>query len=78
MVRDGRADFGPPPSGVTWTIDHPIVATLQLSDGLWHTVLGYRVVDRGETNRGFAPPPETGTYLEEVVSAGKPIPAWRF
>jgi hypothetical protein len=78
VIRDGRADFGPPPGGITWTIDHPIAANLQLADGRWHTVLGYRVVDRAETVRGFAPPPETGAYLEEVVSAGNPIPAWRF
>jgi hypothetical protein len=78
VVRDGRADFGPPPGGITWTIDHPIVSNLQLSDGHWHTVLGYRVVDRAETTKGFMPPPETGAYLEEVCSAGKSIPAWRF
>ncbi len=78
VIRDGRADFGPPPGGITWTLDHPIAANLQLSDGRWHTVLGYRVVDRAETARGFAPPPETGAYLEEVISTGNPIPAWRF
>ena len=78
VIRDGQADFGPPPGGITWTIDHPIAANLHLSDGRWHTVLAYRVVDRAETARGFAPPPETGAYLEEVHSAGDPIPAWRF
>lgn len=78
IIRDGWADFGPPPGGITWSIDHPIAANLQLSDGLWHTVLGYRVVDRAETTRGFAPPPETGAYLEEVYSVGNPIPAWQF
>lgn len=78
VIRDGRADFGPPPGGITWTIDHPIVANLHLSDGRWHTVLSYRILDRAETDRGFAPPPETGAYLEEVHSAGEPIPAWKF
>ena len=78
VVRSGPASFGPPPGGITWTIDHPIAANLQLSDGLWHTVLGYRVVDRAETDNGFQPPPQTGAYLEEVSSAGPGIPAWRF
>jgi hypothetical protein len=78
VVRHGPTSFGPPPGGITWTIDHPIVANLQLSDGLWHTVLGYRVVDRAETDNGFLPPPQTGAYLEEVSSAGTSIPAWRF
>jgi hypothetical protein len=59
-MRDGRADFGPPPGGITWTLDHPIAANLQLADGRWHTVVGYRVMDRAETARGSAPPPETG------------------
>ena len=78
VIRDGREAFGSPPGGITWTIDHPIATNLQLADGQWHTVLGYRVVDRAETERGFAPPPETGAYLEEVQSAGDSIPPWRF
>jgi hypothetical protein len=78
VIRDGRASFGPSPGGIAWTIDHPLVANLRLSDGQWHTVLGHRVLDRAETVRGFAPPPQTGAYLEEVFSAGAAVPAWRF
>ncbi|MFN0171204.1 MAG: sialidase family protein [Bryobacteraceae bacterium] len=78
LVRDCRADFGAPPGGTTWNIDHPIAATLQLADGAWHNVLAVRVVERGEVTHLMGPTPQTGTYLEEVVSSGTAIPTWRF
>jgi hypothetical protein len=51
---------------------------VQLGDGAWHSILAVRVVERGEVTHLMGPTPQTGTYLEEVVSSGTPVPAWRF
>lgn len=76
-IRDARAGFGAPPGGSTWMVDHPSGAVLQLADGKWHNVLVYRILGLAE-HRGGDPPPQTGCYVEEVLSAGEPIPTWRF
>jgi 3-polyprenyl-4-hydroxybenzoate decarboxylase len=47
-------------------------------DGGWHNVIAMRVCDRGGRLGRIDPPPQTGTYIEEVYSTGKPIPIWRF
>jgi hypothetical protein len=78
MARDCRAEFGSPPGGSTWTADHPSAMTLQLADGRWHSILGYRICERAEITHGIAATPQSGAYLEEVVSIGEPVPAWRF
>jgi hypothetical protein len=78
LVRHGRGEFGREPGGVAWFIDHPSAATLQLRDGGWHNVLGYRICGRGEVWAGMAPSAPTGAYLEEVISPGEPRPTWRF
>jgi hypothetical protein len=84
VVRDGRAEFGAPPSGGTWWIDHPSAATVRLADGRWHNVVVIRICDGGEVQSSFdklccdAPAPQSGTYLEEVTSPGAPFPPWRF
>ena len=77
LARDPRAEFGLPPGGSIWRADHPSAATVQLADGKWHNVIGYRVLEDVEWH-DQAPPPQTGAYLEEVLSAGEPIPAWKF
>jgi hypothetical protein len=76
-VRACRTEFGAPPGGSTWNIDHPTGMTLQLGDGAWHHVLSQRILEYAEL-RGFGPTPQTGLYMEEVVSAGEPIPVWQF
>ena len=76
-VRNALADFGPPPKGPIWFMDHAMGQTLRLGDGRWHHVLSYRNMDRGE-HAGGAPPPSSGQYLEEVFSDGPERPAWRF
>lgn len=76
-VRNGLEDFGPPPSGMIWFMDHPTGAVVRLADGQWHGLLSYRVLDRGE-HGGGAPTPFTGHYVEEVISTGEPQPPWRF
>lgn len=77
LARDPRAEFGPPPGGSMWRVDHPSSAIIQLADGKWHNVVGYRIHEDVE-DHDKAMPAQTGAYLEEVVSAGTPIPAWDF
>ena len=77
LGRHCKADFGPAPSGSMWRVDHPSAATVQLADGNWHNMMGYRIHDDVESH-DLEAPPQTGAYLEEVVSAGKPIPTWNF
>ena len=60
-----------------WRVDHPSGAVVQLADGAWHNVLGYRIHEDVES-RSTEPPPQTGAYLEEVRSAGPPAAAWKF
>ena len=76
-ARDCDAEFGPPPGGSMWRVDHPSGAVVQLADGAWHNVLGYRIHEDVES-RSTEPPPQTGAYLEEVRSAGPPAAAWKF
>jgi hypothetical protein len=76
-ARDCDAEFGPPPGGSMWRVDHPSGAVVQLADGAWHNVLGYRIHEDVES-RSSEPPAQTGAYLEEVRSAGAPVAAWRF
>ena len=77
LARHCKADFGPAPSGAMWRVDHPSSTTVQLADGAWHNIMGYRIHDDVESH-DLEAPPQTGAYLEEVVSAGKPIPTWNF
>ena len=76
-VRNAMKDFGPPPKGPVWFMDHSMGETLRLGDGQWHHVLSYRNMDRGE-HAGSTPPPSSGQYLEEVFSDGPARPVWKF
>ena len=76
-VRNALEDFGPPPNGPVWFMDHSMGETLRLGDGRWHHVLSYRNMDRGE-HAGGAPPPASGQYLEQVTSDGPAQPVWQF
>jgi len=78
VARGCRGDFGPPPGGTTWRVDHPSGATVRLADAQWHHVLATRILEYGELTEMANPTPQTGTHLEEVVSAGPAIPTWRF
>ena len=77
LVRDALGEFGPPPSGIVWFMDHANAGVVQLADGKWHDVLSYRIMDRGE-HRGDDPAEPTGQYIEEVISTGPPVAPWRF
>jgi hypothetical protein len=77
LGRHCKAEFGPAPSGSMWRADHPSSTTVQLGDGNWHNVMGYRIHDDVESHE-LPSPPQTGAYLEEVISAGEPIPTWKF
>ncbi len=78
VARDGRTEFGPPPGGSSWHVDHPSAMNVQLGDGRWHNILGYRVLERAEATHAIVPAPQSGAYLEEVFSSGPPLPAWHF
>lgn len=78
IARDIREEFGSAPGGSWWRIDHPNSAVVQLKDGLWHSLLIYRILDNEEVEGNADPPPQTGCYVEEVFSKGKVIPAWNF
>ena len=58
-------------------VDHPSAAVLRLADGEWHGVVVYRVLNSAE-HQGAEPAPQTGCYLEEVVSDGPVFAPWRF
>jgi len=76
LVRDSVAEFGLAPSGDTWNIDHPSAMTVQLADGDWHNVIAMRICDHAEVREGVDPAPQTGCYLEEILSPGEAIPLW--
>ena len=76
-VRNAREEFGPAPVGPVWFMDHQNGQTVQLADGSWHHLLAYRIMDRGE-HSGAAPASQTGLYVEEVISADRPVPTWKF
>lgn len=75
--RAARDEFGPAPNGGGWMVDHPSGAVLRLADGRWHGVVAYRILGSAEHN-GAPPAPQTGCYVEEVLSAGPVAPPWRF
>ena len=77
VVRDGNAQFGLPPKGPVWFMDHPNGQTVRLGDGAWHHLLCHRVMDRGE-HGGSEPSPHSGHYVEEVTTDGEAVPVWRF
>ena len=80
VVKDCRAEFGPPPgnSNWTWRADHPSGMALRLADGKWHAILGMRVQDYREIKEAMPPTPHTGMYVHEVISQGEPHPVWKF
>ena len=75
--RAAREEFGAAPGKSRWMVDHPSGAVVRLSDGRWHAVLAYRILGQAE-HRGAGPATQTGCYIEEVISSGPAIPAWRF
>ncbi len=78
MIRDCLTEFGVPPRQTVWAADHPCAYTVQLADGRLHNVMGYRVLEWIENTEFLPPCEQTGSYIEEVVSVGKPVPIWRF
>lgn len=78
LVRDSVAEFGLAPSGDFWAVDHPSAMTVQLADSAWHNVIVMRICDTAEVRVGADPVPQTGCYVEEVLSSGTPIPMWKF
>lgn len=77
VVRNAKGEFGPAASGRGWMVDHPSAAAVRLADGRWHHVVAYRILQHAEF-AGKAPAPQSGCYLEEVISRGEPVMPWRF
>jgi len=77
VARAARTEFGAAGGEARWMVDHPSGAVLRLADGAWHGVLAYRVLNNAEFG-GAAPDPRSGCYVEEVLSTGPVVPAWRF
>lgn len=78
LVRDSEKEFGLAPSGDTWNVDHPSAMTVRLRDQHWHNVIVMRICDHAEVRAGYLPAPQTGTYVEEVISKGNAISQWNF
>jgi len=78
IARDCSAEFGPPPGASAWRVDHPSAMTVRLADGKWHNVLAMRILEYGELTFVMPPTPNSGAYLEEVISSGEAIPVWNF
>ena len=68
--RDCRGEWGPPPGGSTWRIDHPSGTTVKLADGQWHHILGARVVEYAELMHPVA-------ALLAISPGGRPTPPLR-
>jgi len=78
MIRDCTNEWGKPPHGSFWRIDHPVGLTVRLSDNKWHHVLVYRGLEHNECDSDASVTPFTGTYIEKVFSNKEPQPVWRF
>ncbi|MBL9216605.1 MAG: hypothetical protein JNG83_14095 [Opitutaceae bacterium] len=78
IARDPRTEFGLPPHGTLWAADHPVSNQVRLADGQWHTLMSYRMLEWKENTHFIPPSPQTGCYLDEVVSFGPPRPLWNF
>jgi hypothetical protein len=78
ILRDCAREFGAPSSGSVWRNDHPSALSVWLADGAWHTVLATRLLDYDEVYYAAQPTRRTGTYLDEILCAGKAIPLWNF
>jgi hypothetical protein len=78
IARDPRVEFGVPPHGTVWALDHPMASPVRLADEQWHCLMGYRLLEWKENTHYIPPSPQTGSYLDEVVSCGPPAPLWNF
>jgi hypothetical protein len=78
VARDPRSEFGLPPHGTVWAVDHPTASPVRLADGQWHSLMGYRMLEWKENTHFIPPSPQTGCYLDEIVSFGPPAPLWNF
>jgi len=78
MIRDCLAEFGPPPHRTVWSADHAVGTIVQLADGKWHDLIGYRAYEKEENTEYTAKTEHTGAYVEEVIATGEPIPEWNF
>lgn len=72
-VRDCPGEFGKPTHNI-WRVDHPISTNARLSDGKWHHLLCYRIMEE----HGAKPTETTGLYVEEVFTDNLIEVPWTF
>lgn len=77
-LRDGPVEFGIPPSGSIWVIDHPESTTLRLADGKWHHIVSYRLLDGAEILDSGSITELTGSYYDEIELYDHITPRWLF
>ena len=80
LIRDCIEEFGRLPRETFWCVDHPSSAIVRLADGQWHALLTYRIKAYHLPTRMREEPvlPQTGCYVEEILSDGPPVPEWQF
>lgn len=80
LIRDCTQEFGVRPKEAFWCVDHPSSAVVRLADAQWHALLAYRIKTYFLPTRGREEPvlPQTGCYVEEIVSTGPTVPEWQF
>jgi len=80
LIRNCIPEFGALPPETFWYADHPSSSVLRLADGKWHALLAYRVKAYHLPTRMREEPalPQTGCYVEEVISTGTAVGEWRF
>jgi hypothetical protein len=78
VLRDGPSEFGIPPSGSIWAVDHPMSTTLRMADGKWRHVISYRLLDLAEILDHAPQTPITGSYCDEIELGEPFIPPWHF
>jgi hypothetical protein len=80
VIRDCQEEFGAPPAGFMWYVDHPVSATVRLGDGRWHGLVVYRLMAfsiQGDPV-GELLTPQTGCYVEETPHSEPATTPWRF
>ena len=77
-ICDANASFAKPPFGSFWRLDHPVAMTVRLKDRKWHHIICFRVLEHNECDSDAPVTDFTGTYIEEIYSAGETVPVWNF
>jgi hypothetical protein len=84
MLLDANAQFGKVRQydemnhANHWHLDHPEGGVIRLRDGQWHSLLAFRCTDTALCGFGLPPPPQAGTWIEEIACDGETVAPWQF